>query len=165
MTIHIENESEESLEFNYQEIIQKVVEECLDFEECPYEAEVNIVLTNNEEIHQINREYRDIDSPTDVLSFPNIDYEGPGNFSNLEESTEAYFNPDTGELFLGDIVISVEKAISQAQEYGHSLEREVAFLVAHSMFHLFGYDHMIEEERTLMEDKQRKVLNNLNILR
>lgn len=165
MTIHIENESEESLEFNYQEIIQKVVEECLDFEECPYEAEVNILLTNNEEIHQINREYRDIDSPTDVLSFPNIDYECPGNFSNLEESTEAYFNPDTGELFLGDIVISVEKAVSQAQEYGHSLEREIAFLVAHSMFHLFGYDHMIEEERTLMEDKQRKVLNNLNILR
>jgi len=165
MTIHIENESEESLEFNYQEIIQKVVEECLDFEECPYEAEVNILLTNNEEIHQINREYRDIDSPTDVLSFPNIDYECPGNFSNLEVSTEAYFNPDTGELFLGDIVISVEKAISQAQEYGHSLEREIAFLVAHSMFHLFGYDHMTEEERTLMEDKQRKVLNNLNILR
>ena len=164
MTIHIENESEESLEFNYQEIIQKVVEECLDFEECPYEAEVNILLTNNEEIHQINREYRDIDSPTDVLSFPNIDYECPGNFSNLN-IYGAYFNPDTGELFLGDIVISVEKAISQAQEYGHSLEREVAFLVAHSMFHLFGYDHMTEEERTLMEDKQRKVLNNLNILR
>ena len=126
--------------------------------ECPYDAEVNVLLTDNQGIRQINLDMRQIDSPTDVLSFPMCDFETPGDFSGLEETPEEYFNPDTGELMLGDIVISVEKVKEQALKYGHSETRELAFLVAHSMLHLSGYDHMEEEERLRMEDMQREIL-------
>ena len=109
MTVTIEYEAEERLEVPYEEIIRNVVEEALDYVECPYDAEVNVVLTDNEGIHQINLDMRGIDRPTDVLSFPMCDFETPGDFDGLEETPEEYFNPDTGELMLGDIVISVEK--------------------------------------------------------
>ena len=142
-----------------------MINEAIDFEKCPYEVEVNIILTDNNEIHQINKEHRDVDSPTDVLSFPMVDYENPSEFEGIEDNIEDYFNPDTGELMLGDIVISVEKVIEQANEYGHSTTRELAFLVAHSMMHLFGYDHMVPEEATIMETKQNEVLNKLSIYR
>ena len=87
-------------------------------------------------------------------------------FRSLEEpSADEFFNPETGELVLGDIVISTEKVIGQAKEYGHSETRELAFLVAHSMLHLFGYDHMNEEERKVMENKQKNILDELEIRR
>ena len=105
MTVTIEYEAEERLEVPYEEIIRNVVEEALDYVECPYDAEVNVVLTDNEGIHQINLDMRGIDRPTDVLSFPMCDFETPGDFDGLEETPEEYFNPDTGELMLGDIVI------------------------------------------------------------
>ena len=128
-----------------------------------------MTLTDNESIHKINNEFRQVDSATDVLSFPMIDYETPSDFDSLEEefdtNTEDYFNPDTGELMLGDIVVSVEKVLEQAEKYGHSEVRELAFLVAHSMMHLFGYDHMTEDESRVMEAKQREVLDNLGITR
>lgn len=165
MTINFEYEASEKLSFDYEALLRKVVEECLDYEECPYEAEVNILFTNDEEIKQINMEYREIDRSTDVLSFPSIEYETPGDFSKLEEDVASYFHPETGELLLGDIVISVDRAKLQAEEYGHSLEREVAFLTAHSMFHLFGYDHMEETDRKIMEQKQEEVLHRLQIMR
>jgi probable rRNA maturation factor len=155
----------EKLDFDYETLEKRVVEACLDYEACPYEAEVNILFTNDEEIRQINNEYRSIDAPTDVLSFPGAFYEIPGDFSKLEENTADYFHPETGELLLGDIVISVDRAELQAKEYGHSIEREIAFLTTHSMFHLFGYDHMEEEERVRMDEKQDKLLERLNILR
>ena len=138
----------------------------LDFEECPYETEVNVVLTTNDEIAMINRDYRDLFKPTDVLSFPMIDYVSPGDFSVLEDGlTEDFFNPESGELILGDIILSVDKIIEQAASYGHSQQRELGFLVAHSMLHLFGYDHMQDEEREVMEEKQRDILNMLNLKR
>jgi len=165
MTINFDNETVQKLNFDYEALIKKVIEACLDYEDCPYETEVSILLTNDTEIQQINKEYREIDVPTDVLSFPNIDYESPGDFSKLEDYVADYFHPETGELLLGDIVISVDRAILQAAEYGHSLERELSFLTAHSMFHLFGYDHMEEEERIIMEEKQNKVLDLLGIVR
>lgn len=165
MTINIEYEASKPLGFDYESMQKKVVEACLDYENCPYEAEVSILLTDDDEIQKINQEFRGIDAPTDVLSFPNIEYSAPGEFSDLEDTLEDYFHPDTGELLLGDIVISVDRAILQAIEYGHSLEREIAFLTAHSMFHLFGYDHMDEEERIRMEEKQNNVLEKLQILR
>ena len=158
MTVTIEYEAEERLEVPYEEIIRNVVEEALDYVECPYDAEVNVVLTDNEGIHQINLDMRGIDRPTDVLSFPMCDFETPGDFDGLEETPEEYFNPDTGELMLGDIVISVEKVKEQAEKFGHSETRELAFLVAHSMLHLSGYDHMEDEERLDMEEKQREIL-------
>lgn len=165
MTITIENESSVKLDFDYEELIRTVVIGCMDFEKCPYEAEVNVLLTDNEVIHEINREHRGIDAPTDVLSFPMVDYQKPADFDPLEDASEDYFNFETGELVLGDIVISLEKVMEQAQNYGHSPRRELAFLVAHSMLHLFGYDHMEEEERTVMEDRQRRILDELGIRR
>ena len=165
MTINFDYEVANQFDFDFEEMEKKVVEACLDYEQCPYEAEVSILLTDNEQIRQINQEYRGIDAPTDVLSFPAIDYDTPSDFSKLEESLAEYFHPETGELLLGDIVISLERAMSQAQEYGHSLMRELAFLTTHSMFHLFGYDHMEEEERKRMEDKQKEVLEQLQIQR
>lgn len=165
MTINFEYEANEKLSFDYEALLRKVVEECLDYEDCPYEAEVNILFTDDEEIKQINMEYREIDRATDVLSFPSIEYETPGDFSKLEDDIAGCFHPETGELLLGDIVISVDRAKLQAEEYGHSLEREIAFLTAHSMFHLFGYDHMEEADRKIMEEKQEEVLQRLQIIR
>ena len=158
MTITIEYEAEKQLDLPYEEIIRDVVNESLDYEKCPYEAEVNVILTDNQAIQEINREHRQIDASTDVLSFPMVDYEAPSDFDHVEDAVEDYFNPETGELMLGDIVISVDKVEEQAEKYGHSQTRELAFLVAHSMLHLCGYDHMEEEERLLMEARQNEIL-------
>lgn len=165
MTITIERESEIPLPFNEQEVAEAVISETLDYEECPYEVQVNIILTSNEEIQQINLEQRGIDAPTDVLSFPMIEYAYPSDFTVLETDGFESFDPDTGELILGDIVISVDKVIEQAEKYNHGVKREYAFLIAHSMLHLFGYDHMDEVEREHMEFKQDEILNRLNITR
>ena len=126
---------------------------------------MNLTLTDNEGIHEINRMYRQIDAPTDVLSFPMLSYEQAGDFSTLEEDYEDNFNPDTGEIMLGDIVISVDRVREQAAAYGHSERREFAFLIVHSMLHLFGYDHMTPEDAAVMEPKQRQILEEMNISR
>lgn len=164
MTLFFEEEGELKLSLECETLAKKVIEAAVDYVDCPYESEVNLLLTMNDEIHEMNQNFREIDRATDVLSFPMVDYEEAGNFDFLENAIE-YFNPETGELMLGDIVISKEKVISQAEEYGHSIEREYAFLIAHSMLHLFGYDHMEEEERVVMEEKQKEILEQLQILR
>lgn len=156
MTITVENEYTGTMPKDYRTIIEQVVEESCDYVECPFEACVDVLLTDNDSIHEINLEQRDIDRPTDVLSFPMNDYPAPGNFDEIEET--GCFDPETGELMLGDIVISIDKVYAQAEEFGHSPEREIAFLVAHSMLHLFGYDHMEDEERLIMEAKQKEIL-------
>lgn len=167
MNILFENETEEELSFDYEKLLTKVIKAAILSEACPYECEVNLTLTDNDGIRVLNQEYRELDVPTDVLSFPMVDYEVPGDFSHLDtlEAKNMYFNLETGELLLGDIVISVERAREQAQEYGHSLEREIAFLTAHSMLHLMGYDHMEDEERVVMEQKQEQILQELGITR
>ena len=165
MTVTIEYEAEKKLSLPYEEIIREIVEASLDYEECPYEAEVNVILTDNPSIQEINRENRQIDAPTDVLSFPLVDYGRPADFSHVEEQAEDYFNPETGELMLGDIVISAEKVLEQAEEYGHSVKREYAFLIVHSVLHLTGYDHMVPEEAEWMEQRQRQILEQLHITR
>ena len=144
MTIEIEYETEKELQVPVREIIEAVVNESLDYEGCPYEAEVSVILTDNPSM---------------------IEYETPSDFSHVEEAAEDYFNPETGELLLGDIVISVDKVKEQAEKYGHSQTRELAFLTAHSMLHLCGYDHMEDEERLVMEDKQREILDRLGYRR
>jgi probable rRNA maturation factor len=164
MTLYFEEEGSLTLPLECEELAKKVIEAAIDYEDCPYETEVNLLLTMNEEIHQMNMEFREIDRPTDVLSFPMVDYDEPGQFDFLEDAFE-YFHPESGELMLGDIVISKEKVVEQAAEYGHSIEREYAFLIAHSMLHLFGYDHMEDEERAVMESKQKEILERLQILR
>ncbi len=165
MTIHIEEETKLPFTFDYAALIERVINGTLDYVGCPYEAEVNVLLTDNASIHEINRENRGIDAPTDVLSFPLVEYDVPGNFDTLEEEQPEVFHPDTGELMLGDIVISVERVLSQAEDFGHSAERELGFLTAHSVLHLCGFDHMEEEERAVMEEKQRAVMDALKIYR
>lgn len=164
MTLYFEEEGNIALPFACEPLARQVMEASLDYIDCPYEAEVNLLLTMNEEIRQMNQEFRQIDRPTDVLSFPMVNYEEPGLFSFLEED-DSCFHPESGELMLGDIVLSKEKVLSQAEEYGHSVEREYAFLIVHSMLHLFGYDHMEPEERLCMERKQKEIMNRLHILR
>lgn len=165
MTLDFEDEYELSLPFDPEELALQVAEHCLDYEGCPYEAEVSLLLTSDEEIHKMNREYREIDRATDVLSVPMVEYETPGEFGFLEEDGGDSFHPDTGELLLGDIVISKDKVLEQAAAYGHSPKREFAFLVAHSMLHLMGYDHMEPEEARELERRQSEILAQMNILR
>lgn len=165
MTILVENEAGRNLGFDYEEVADKVVNKVIEIENCPFEIEVNILLTGNGEIHEANKEFRDIDKPTDVLSFPMVDYKAPADFSLAAENPARYLNPETDELLLGDIMLSVDKVYEQAEEYGHSLKREFAFLIAHSMLHLLGYDHIDDEERIVMEAKQEAVLEALGITR
>lgn len=165
MSIFIEEEGGTALPFNAEEIAENVIEAALEYENCPYEAEISVLLTTDEEIRKLNRSARGLDRPTDVLSFPMLEYDRPGDFSWLESEPQDAFNPETGELMLGDIVISKDRVLAQAEEYGHSPVREYAFLIAHSMLHLFGYDHMEEEERRLMEERQRGIMEKVNILR
>ncbi len=164
MNFYLEEEGSASLPFDTEETARTVIEEALVYEGCPYEAEVNLLLTTDAEIHAMNKEFRQIDAPTDVLSFPLLEYDVPGDFSGFEEEDDA-FDPESGELVLGDIVISKDRVLEQAVAYGHSPRREYAFLIAHSMLHLFGYDHMEDAERLLMEQKQREILEHVGILR
>lgn len=165
MSFYLEEECTVDFSFDYAALAEKVVDFCLTHGGFPYEAEVNLTLTDNDGIWAINKEHRQIDRPTDVLSFPMLSYETPGDFSFLEAENEDDFNPDTGEALLGDIVISVDKVKEQAAAYGHSEEREFAFLITHSMLHLFGYDHIEPEDAKVMEEKQRQILEELQILR
>ncbi len=177
MTINIENEyagrlrrlDEDSYEgfltpAEYTDIAHKVIEAAIDHETCPYDIDVSLLLTDDASIEELNTTYRDIERSTDVLSFPLIDYERPACFEGFDDM-EDLFNPDTGELMLGDIIISIDHCIAQAGEYGHGVVREYAFLIAHSMLHLMGYDHMTEAEAADMERRQEEILSSLGILR
>lgn len=135
-------------------LIRRCCEEAMSEEGLEDNAEVNLTVVDNEEIHKMNFEYREKDSATDVLSFP------------MSDGEEFDINPETNRIMLGDIVISAEKAAEQAKEYGHSFEREMCFLATHSMFHLLGYDHEVgEDEEKIMFQKQDKVLQKLGINR
>lgn len=165
MTSYVENETEVEFPFNIQEIVERIMETVMDMEKCPYETTVNLLLTDNSGIREYNKAYRNMDRETDVLSFPNIYFEHEGDFTSVEKNTADYFDPDTGELVLGDIILSVDRVLSQAKEYGHSILREFSFLVAHSMFHMCGYDHVEKQEADIMEKKQETVLTQLGIMR
>lgn len=165
MTFYVENETEVTYDFDVEEIVKLVAEKILDTENCPYETQVNVLLTDNEHIRFFNKEYRNIDRETDVLSFPNLDFDRPGVFEIEEDEEADFFDPESGELILGDIIISVDKVEEQSGSYGHSKKREFAFLVAHSMLHLCGYDHMEKEEASVMERKQEDALTLLGITR
>ena len=164
MTIQIDYEAERKLDIDYETLASKVAEHILETEHCPYDVCVNLVITDNEEIKRVNTEFRGIERATDVLSFPMLPFETPADYS-VAEDDESCFDLDSGELLLGDIMISAERAAAQAEEYGHSVKREFCFLVAHSMLHLLGYDHMTPGEAADMEARQAKALDELGITR
>lgn len=165
MTINFENEQEDAIDLDPESVAKQVIIQSLDDNNCPYDVDVNVMLVDEETIQSINKSYRKIDAVTDVLSFPLIEYKEAGIFDEEELLAQDAFHPDSGELMLGDIVICIPRMKQQAIEYGHDQKREFAFLVAHSMLHLFGYDHMTETEAFVMEQKQRAVLDKLNIKR
>ncbi|MCC8169886.1 MAG: rRNA maturation RNase YbeY [Oscillospiraceae bacterium] len=157
----IENEQDkEEVTREIKDTIKAVCEAVMELEECDFDAEISITLVDNEAIKAINAEHRGIDRATDVLSFPMLEFDEDG----IAESAE--LDSDGELVMLGDIVISLERARQQAVEYGHSFRREVAFLTAHSMLHLLGYDHVDDPEgEALMCKKQEEVLGGLNITR
>jgi len=167
MTFYVENESGFEFDFSEEELAKAVAQAVLEQEKGPLDVEINLLITDNEGIREYNRQYRDIDRETDVLSFPNLDFEEPADFSVTDnpEFKADYYNPESGEIVLGDIILSASKVVTQAEEYGHSITREFAFLIAHSMLHLCGYDHMEEDEAKDMEARQESVLNGLGITR
>lgn len=167
MTVNIEYEVDAAFDFDAKKVITDVINEAVDYVNCPYETTVEVTITDNDSIRKLNKEFRNLDCETDVLSFPALEYENAGSFDFLEDEAAACadFDLESGELILGDIVLSVDKVRQQALQYNHSEKRELAFLVAHSMLHLFGYDHMNEQESKLMETKQEEILNKLGITR
>ena len=142
-----------------EELIRRIAGICLEIEGISSPCQVSVLLTDDVHIREINREWRSTDRETDVLSFPALPF-SPGFLGrDHQDLLKESFDVDTGCCFLGDIVISLERAKEQAEEYGHSIFREVAFLTAHSMLHLFGYDHMEEADRIIMEQKQEEILS------
>lgn len=167
MTFYIDYENgknENTFDFDIRKLYETVALAVLDARGCPFEAEVSLIITDNEGIREINQSQRNIDSPTDVLSFPMHQFEVPSAFEELDDCDDC-FNPETGELMLGDIVVSADRVKSQAKEYGHGEIREFAFLIAHSMLHLIGYDHMNEDEAKVMFGYQEDILTELSITR
>ena len=141
-------------EANEESIIQSVVQTVLKLEKIKHSVDVYITLTNNEEIHKINKEYREVDRPTDVLSFPMYERE------DIEKLREEKTNEI--EEILGDIIISIPKVKEQAEEYGHSYERELAYLTTHGMVHLLGYDHLDEgEQKAQMRSREEAIASTI----
>ena len=155
MNLLIDNRTDFILNDEFKNIIEKAVYESLKFENFNQNCEVSVSIVSNEEIKRINKQFRKIDKITDVLSFPQLTFE-ENEIVDINES---------GEILLGDIIISIEKAKEQSKEFGHSLQREVAFLIAHSMLHLLGYDHMNKDEENEMFSKQKNILENIGIPR
>lgn len=161
MPILIENEQNKvAINDNLNGLIHRAIEFSLRLEEFSMPVEISVLLVDNEAIREINKEHRKVDRATDVLSFPMVEM-AEGKIL----SDEGDFDMDENLLVLGDIVVSMEKTAEQAEEYGHSFERELAFLVTHGMFHLLGYDHEAPEEEKKMLEKQEEVLALLGLTR
>lgn len=155
MQVLIDERAEECLGAEMEDVIRTIVADALAYEGFSPECEVSVSVVDGEEIQTINRQFRGIDRVTDVLSFPQLSFvEG-----EIPEKNE------NGEIVLGDIILCLQRAKEQAAEYGHSLKREIAFLTAHSMLHLLGYDHMTPEEEKVMFQKQEEILQKAGIPR
>lgn len=164
MSILFEENTNVDFDFDYNETASRVVSEALSYEGFKRDAQISITIVDADEIKSINKEFRNIDKATDVLSFPLIDFSRDHNYEIDEDSIDC-IDPENGEVMLGDIVLCIDKIKSQALEYNHSVLREYAFLIAHSMLHLLGYDHMVENEAKDMERRQEEILMSLGISR
>ena len=162
VVVNSDIQTERKYDFSYEEAAEKVCEEVLRQEGFTDGAEISLLVTDEEEVHRLNREYRGIDRTTDVLSFPALEFETPSDFSHVAECD---YDPDNDCLIMGDIVVNAQKVGEQAEEFGHSALREFSFLVAHSMLHLCGYDHMTPDEAAEMEDRQERALTALGVTR
>ncbi len=165
MTVYFEDEAALSFEFDLEEQLEHIISTVRDYVGCPYDVEVSVTMVDKQSIQEVNAQFREIEKETDVLSFPMMEYDNPIDFQGTAFRESLALSPDTEELMLGDIVLCSEVVKEQAMEYGHSELREFSFLVVHSMLHLFGYDHMEEEDRVEMEEEQRKLMNILGIQR
>lgn len=163
MSVLFTDECEEDLGFDLLKTAEDTVNAALSVEGFTEPAEVSVTLTTADEVHELNRQFRNVDATTDVLSFPLLSFAPKESYAGYDFSEDV--DPDTGEVPLGDIVLNISRVKSQAEEYGHSVKREYAFLICHSMLHLLGYDHMEEDEREAMETEQRKIMDALGITR
>ncbi|WP_094700349.1 rRNA maturation RNase YbeY [Brevibacillus laterosporus] len=158
LTIEIVNEQDEEITQEHQQLIEECLQKAAQFEEIT--GEVVITLVNNERIHELNRDYRGVDRPTDVLSFA-LNEEGEGDMEIFVEESEFDDYPN----MLGDIIISIQRTKEQAQDYGHSFERELGFLAVHGFLHLIGYDHGTPEEEKEMFTRQENILQEVGLTR
>lgn len=165
MILTIEKEYDIELGFSIDEVAGKVIEYTFSKFNIPYDFSATLIAVSNDEIKEINNEQRGIDKATDVLSFPAIDFETEGILPDIEDQKEIYFDPENDSLYMGDIILSLDKVKEQAEEYGHSMYREFSFLLIHSCLHLMGYDHMEKDEEIRMFDLQKEILEELEISR
>lgn len=148
------------------EKLENVISFALKEEEVSIDCEISMLFVDNEEIREINNETRGIDRATDVLSFPMLDYEDKKVFKEVYKNNNFDITfMDGEELVLGDIVLSLERALEQSKEYNHSFEREACYLVVHSVLHLLGYDHMEDEDKKIMRKREEEILGKLYITR
>ena len=155
MNLLIDNRTDEPLTAELEDAIRRAAAEALRYEEFDEDCEISVSIVDNEEIREINRQFRNIDRATDVLSFPMLTF---------AEGEEAEVN-ENDEIVLGDIIISLERAKEQAEEYGHSYRRELNYLLVHGIMHCLGYDHMTEEEKSEMREKEECILGKMGITR
>lgn len=165
--IYVDNrQGKLEVEDDFVDQLKKVIGFTLKEEEVNIECEISLVFVDNDEIKQINNDTRRINKETDVLSFPMLEYEEKKVFKEMYKDykfSQSDFDGD--ELVLGDVVLSLEKALEQSKEFNHSFEREASYLVVHSILHLLGYDHMEDDEKKVMRDREEEILNKLNIPR
>ncbi|MBQ9512669.1 MAG: rRNA maturation RNase YbeY [Lachnospiraceae bacterium] len=172
MIFCVRYETDKRLPFVLGRLGKRVFDAVLSFEQFPFRdysgvlaAEAGLLLTDEAGIVDYNKAYRGINKSTDVLSFPSVTYQKPTAYEALQKQAGDVYDEETGHYYLGDIVLNVDRVNSQALEYGHSVKREAAFLIAHSVLHLIGYDHETKEEAAIMEQKQEQILNLLKITR
>jgi probable rRNA maturation factor len=163
MNLHIlveDNQESMDINKNLNDLINNAIELCLKEVQFEENCELNVIFVEDEEIRNINKESRNIDKATDVLSFPMAEFQKGKPIHNIYDK-----NPETDCIILGDIFISTQRALFQAKDYGHKIERELIFLLIHGMFHILGYDHIDYDEETEMKEKQERVLSKLNLTR
>jgi len=158
-------ESEQSdITDEIKDCVIKAANGVMEYEKVPFNASVEVTFTDNKGIRKLNKRFRNIDSATDVLSFPMLEFDGNGNAVNTDFDVDP--DDEDGALLLGNIVISAERAAQQAEEYGHSIIRETAFLTTHSMLHLLGYDHeKSDKDEKIMRSREKEILKKINITR
>ncbi|MBR0173584.1 MAG: rRNA maturation RNase YbeY [Lachnospiraceae bacterium] len=165
MIFYVESETDEALPLDPEAVGRQVAEAVLLSENCPFEACISLLLTDDDGIRALNRTHRKKDETTDVLSFPALSFPAPADYARAGWDTPAATDPDTGTVWLGDIVVNVGRVSAQAEAYGHGTGREFAFLIAHSVLHLIGYDHETAADAAGMEARQERVLRSLGFTR